>query len=557
MRVSREELVDGPVLPLLVRGVLLAVGAGLLSAGAAPSTALGPSLALLIIVSVGSVRLPGAVARVVQAFSETALIALVIGSVGEDGRVFLPLLLLSAFTAGQRGGLAVGAAGGFVGSLMWSLGVLSTTTASGLAAGLREPLLWVVLLVATGLIGGWVRRLTLENRSYSDDAYEDAFRLLTELQEVARDLSLGLDPTTLARTLIDEVALLAPGTVGVLSVRTGEGRLAPLVGAPGPENHEGGSERAWQSGHRVTTTSADGTRRDSFPVRMGGDVVAVLDVSGPAEALGADQARVAEVERLVREIGPKLAAALVFDQVRQLATVDERLRLAREIHDGVAQELASVGYMLDDLTGRVPEEAATELLDLRSHVRRVVGELRLSIFDLRSGVDDSIGLGTALSEHVQRVGQQSDLVVHTVLDEHGGRLPAGVEVELLRIAQEAVTNARKHAQASNLWVECTVDAPRAWVRIADDGIGLQPARPQSMGIRGMRERARRVGGDLTVTDRAGGGTVVEVTIGDWGDDMQDNQDGDDRHGPDDVADVGNSQGAGATGELDDEDRRTT
>ena len=78
-----------------------------------------------------------------------------------------------------------------------------------------------------------------------------------------------------------------------------------------------------------------------------------------------------------------------------------------------------------------------------------------------------------------------------------------------------MTNVRRHAHASNMWVECTVDAPRAWLRVADDGVGLQPARPQSMGIRGMRERARRIGGELRVGERPGGGTEVEVSIGDW------------------------------------------
>jgi signal transduction histidine kinase len=426
VHVSRDELVDGPALPLLVRGVLLAVGAGLLSSGVDPATALGPSLALLIIVAFAAIPLPGTTGRVLQAFAEAALLALVIGSIGEDGGVFLPLLLLSVFTAGQRGGLVVGAAAGFVGSLSWSLGILSTTSTSQLGEGLREPLLWAVLLLATGSIGGWVRRLTLENRTYSDSAYEDAFRLLTELQEVARNLSLGLDPTTLGHTLVDAVGELAPGTARTLSVRTGEGRLAPLVGTPGARDELLSSEEAWLTGDRVSTTTDDGTRHDAFPVRMGQQVVAVLGVSRPADAAGPAAPEVLdEIERAVGEVGPKLAAALVFDEVRQLATVDERLRLAREIHDGVAQELASVGYMLDDLAGRVPEDAADELRALRSHVRRVVGELRLSIFDLRSGVDDSIGLGTALSEHVQRVGQQSDLVVHTVLDEHGERLPAG------------------------------------------------------------------------------------------------------------------------------------
>ena len=510
--VRRDELVDGPILPLLVRGVLLTIGAVLLSGGNDPAAALGPSLALLIVLAFAAIPLPSTSGKVLQAFAEVSVIALVIGSIREDGPAFVPLLLLSVFTAGQRGGLLVGAAAGFSGSLSWSLGVLSTTTTSALSARLSEPLLWVVVLVATGAIGGWVRRLTLENLSYSDNAYADAFRLLTELQEVARNLSLGLDPTTLAQSLVDQVGEAAPGTARTLSVRTGEGRMAPLVGTPVPDG-DTTSQTAWSTRARVSTTLPDGSRHDAFPVRMGHDVVAVLDVRGREDLAPADR----DIEAVVREVGPKLAAALVFDEVRQLATVDERLRLAREIHDGVAQELASVGYLLDDLAERVPVEAAEELRTTRAHVRRVVGELRLSIFDLRSGVDDSIGLGTSLSEHVQRFGQQTDLVVHTVLDEHGERLPASTEVELLRIAQEAMTNVRRHAHASNLWVECTVDPPRAWIRVADDGVGLQPARPQSMGIRGMRERARRIGGDLTVTDRPGGGTVIEVTVGDWPD----------------------------------------
>lgn len=507
-----DDLVDGPVLPLLARGALLLAGTAVIAVSdAGPAGALGPALALLVVITFGAVPLPGMAARIIQAFAETCVLGLVIGSLPEVGAVFLPLLLLPVFTAGQRGGLRIGAAAGVVGGLAWCLAVLSTTPPAQVPGGLQQPLLWTIILVATGMIGGWVRRLTLENRTYSDHAYEDAFRLLTELQEVARNLSLGLDPTTLGTAVVEQVGDLVPGSSRTLSVRTGDdGRLAALVGSGAPVPESPGSS-AWASGRHVSHTLADGSQHDSFPVRMGDRVVAVLDVQ--AEHL--PPGTVHEIEQVVTDVGPKLAAALVFDEVRQLATVDERLRLAREIHDGVAQELASVGYMLDDLSSRVPDEAAAELQDLRRHVRRVVGELRLSIFDLRVGVDDSIGLGTALSEHVQRVGQQSELVVHTVLDEHGDRLPAGIEVELLRIAQEAVTNVRKHAQASNLWVECTVDAPRAWIRIADDGIGLQPARPQSMGMRGMRERSRRIGGDLAVSERPGGGTVVEVSIGDW------------------------------------------
>ena len=508
-------MMDGPTLPLLVRGLLLAAGVAVVAYLFGPATALGPGLALLVVTALGAIPLPPRT-RLVQAFAELTVLALVIGSLGDVGLVFVPLLLLPVLATGQRGGLALGATGGVVATMAWVLAILSSTRPSLLDERLLEPAVWITLLVAAGLIGGWIRRLTTQETTYSDTAYEEAFRLLSELQQVARNLSLGLDPATLASGLLDDVAAVAPGRRRTLLARTGQGPLAPLAGDSRPDQHTD-DPGSGSTGSRTGRAAAVLDQHHSFPVKMGERVVAVLELDGPT--LPAEEA--AHVERMVGDVGPKLAAALVFDDVRQLATVDERLRLAREIHDGIAQELASVGYMLDDLASRVEPGAATELQDLREHVRRVTGELRLSIFDLRAGVDDSIGLGTALSEHVQRVGQQSELVVHTVLDEHGDRLPVGTEVELLRIAQEAVTNVRKHAQASNLWVECTVDAPRAWVRIADDGVGLQPARPQSMGLRGMRERARRIGGDLQITERPGGGTVVEVSVGDLDDEDED------------------------------------
>lgn len=514
-----QQLVDGPLLPLVLRALLLLAGVlvafvALDRSGGDTTLVLGPALTLLVVIALGALPLPGPNARLLQSFAEISALGFVIGSIGTLGPSFVPLMLIPAFAAGQRGGLALGAGSAAVGGASWVLAILSSQPAGG-ASPLGEPLLWTFVLVATGLIGGWVRRLTLQTQGAGDGAYADAFRLLTELQELARDLSLGLDPVTLGNALLEEVATLHPDGRRTLAVSTTEGRLTPLVasGPPAADDDTDVDEttlRAWRTGRRESDNH-DGLRREAFPVRMGTRVVAVLSVRSG----GLTPADVPTMERAVSEAGPRLAAALTFDEVRRLATVDERLRLAREIHDGIAQELASVGYLLDDLAERVPDDAAREVGDVRDHVRRVTGELRLSIFDLRSGVDDEIGLGTALSEHVQRVGQQSDLVVHTVLDEHGARLPVGVEVELLRVAQEAVTNVRKHAQANNLWVECTVDAPRAWLRIADDGVGLQPAGPQSMGMRGMQERARRIGGDLLVLARPGGGTVVEISIGDW------------------------------------------
>jgi signal transduction histidine kinase len=204
---------------------------------------------------------------------------------------------------------------------------------------------------------------------------------------------------------------------------------------------------------------------------------------------------------------------MLFDEVRRLATTDERMRLAREIHDGIAQDLASVGYLLDDIRRDSDTTVAGRVTAVREQLQAMVADLRMSIFDLRSGIDDSIGLGTALSDHAQRVGSQAGLVVHTSIDEAPKRLPIGVEVELLRIVQEAITNVRRHAKASNLWISITVEPPRAHITVSDDGRGLRPGRADSFGITGMRERARRIGATLDVGSGPDGGTVVEVALG--------------------------------------------
>ena len=227
-----------------------------------------------------------------------------------------------------------------------------------------------------------------------------------------------------------------------------------------------------------------------------------------------DDASIRRCRVVIEQSGARLASAMLFDDVRRLATTDERMRLAREIHDGIAQDLASVGYALDDIGRDCEPAVAKQVVRVREQLQVMVADLRMSIFDLRTGINDSIGLGTALSEHAQRIAGQSDLVVHVSMDESPKRLPITVEVELLRIAQEAITNVRRHANAANLWLTVTVEPPRAHISVTDDGRGLKPGRPDSFGITGMRERARRIGAHLHVgTGPENTGTLVEVGLG--------------------------------------------
>ena len=194
------------------------------------------------------------------------------------------------------------------------------------------------------------------------------------------------------------------------------------------------------------------------------------------------------MQALMRDVDDhalRIDTALTFDEVRSLATMEERQRLAREIHDGVAQEIASLGYAVDDLASTAAEEGQRQkLASLRGEITRVVSELRLSIFDLRAEISPSAGLGSALSDYVRTIGARSGMTVHLTLDEAPTRLRSEVETELLRIAQEAITNARKHSAARNLWVDCRIHPPvRARSRSRTTARVLAPPGPTPTGSR--------------------------------------------------------------------------
>jgi signal transduction histidine kinase len=149
-------------------------------------------------------------------------------------------------------------------------------------------------------------------------------------------------------------------------------------------------------------------------------------------------------QEIVEDSALMLDTAFVFGDVRLLATTEERRRLAREIHDGIAQEIAGLAYVVDDIAARETDPALEEdLRTVREELGRVVSELRLSIFELRTVVEPGARLGASMSDYVRQVGARAGMGVHISLDENTARLPADVEVEIMRIVQESVTNARR------------------------------------------------------------------------------------------------------------------
>jgi signal transduction histidine kinase len=239
-----------------------------------------------------------------------------------------------------------------------------------------------------------------------------------------------------------------------------------------------------------------------------GTVVGLLAVERRGQPWGDDE--LIELSDAGNAEAVRLEAALLFDEVRSLATAEERQRLAREIHDGVAQEVASLGYLIDDINAHAPPEVTSQLTGLRDEVSRIISELRFSIFDLRREIGPGASLTSVLADHARYVGATAGIAVHLELSESPARLRTAIESEILRIAQEAIANARRHSRARNLWITCLVDAPEIYLRVDDDGRGLLPPRDDSFGLSIMRERAERAGCQLSVTDRPGGGTSVEV-----------------------------------------------
>lgn len=402
-----------------------------------------------------------------------------------------PYLLVPALVGGLSAGLSgvirVLGAEAIVTSLAWWLFV------DHLARGtIAQVLTWLLAGLGLGMLGVAFRRTVAT--SGIDSSYRDALALIKRLHALSGKLTSGLDAVSLAQQIMDRASRRLSLIQAVVMVRSDAGAITPLrfSDGAGTESLMAATEwitRAWES----QQTTAHG-QRVAVPLRTDSHTVALL----VADCAAAPEAR--QLDALLVELGPKavqLHAALLFGDVRDAAMSEERQRLAREMHDGVAQDVASLGYLVDNLAVAIDDPAALDQLDqLRGEVTRVVRELRHSVFDLRNEVGAGQGLGQSIASLARHIGSHSDMTVHVTLDEAPVRLRAEIEAELLRIAQEAMNNARKHSGGRNLWITCTVRPPEASIEIRDDGHGLGTGREDSHGLRIMRERAERIDAEL-------------------------------------------------------------
>jgi signal transduction histidine kinase len=200
--------------------------------------------------------------------------------------------------------------------------------------------------------------------------------------------------------------------------------------------------------------------------------------------------------------------------------LEERARLAREIHDTLAQGFVGISSQLDAVAMCMPEEQspARKYLDMaRRMARHSLTEARRSVMDLRASVLEGQDLAAALESGMRMWTAGSAVEVRVDVSGPEAVLPQEMEQHLLRIAQEAVTNVVKHAGAKSIAIKLHTEARKLYLRIKDNGRGFETpdvfsSRGGHFGLIGMRERAERLGGELRLSSNPGEGTEVEVTV---------------------------------------------
>ncbi len=218
-----------------------------------------------------------------------------------------------------------------------------------------------------------------------------------------------------------------------------------------------------------------------------------------------------------------IAAAIFRLRVHELhaqfsAVLAERNRIARELHDTLQQGLTAAALQVESarLTfDSDPTAAHTHLDATRDLIQASLGESRRSIQDLRASALQSGDLGAALRDIARQLTGGTSVTAEVLVRGSRERLPAHVESQLLRIGQEAMTNAIKHARARSITVELERRPGAALLSVSDDGSGLGSSeRPadRHYGLLGMEERARSLGGDLQVKSAPGAGTVISVRV---------------------------------------------
>jgi signal transduction histidine kinase len=274
--------------------------------------------------------------------------------------------------------------------------------------------------------------------------------------------------------------------------------------------------------HRLVVRRVEAFRRPLAAYAAGN-----FDVRLPTGAAGDEIDDVAEAfNRMANQIERHTRAEKARTELRHQAIIEERERIARELHDGLAQVL---GYVQNKATAvrllvrrQQTEAAEKQLAQLEEAARDVFVDVREAILGLRMTSQRNLRLSEQLSEYAAHFSRLSDLAVSVQVAPGVAdlALPLETELQLLRIVQEALSNARKHSHATAVQVAVSNGGPNLVLRVSDDGVGFDPARFEHerangrphFGLGTMRERAEAIGAAFQIESCPGRGTCISVQL---------------------------------------------
>ncbi|MEU1281858.1 GAF domain-containing sensor histidine kinase [Streptomyces sp. NPDC005805] len=260
-----------------------------------------------------------------------------------------------------------------------------------------------------------------------------------------------------------------------------------------------------------------------LPIRDGEDVIGALFLANkrcprPAGTCGFTEDDEELLGILAQHAAIALTNARLYERSRELTIAEERSRLAHELHDAVSQKLFSLRLTAQAaaaLVDRDPARAKGELQQVAALAAEAADELRAAVVELRPAALDEDGLVNTLRTQIQVLDRAHSARV--TFETCGIRaLPAAQEEALLRVAQEALHNALRHAEAGRVEVSLARRGQGAVLRVSDDGRGFEPSAVRRagrhLGLVSMRDRAGGVGGGLTVESAPGKGTTIEMEV---------------------------------------------
>jgi signal transduction histidine kinase len=257
------------------------------------------------------------------------------------------------------------------------------------------------------------------------------------------------------------------------------------------------------------------------PLKVGQQVVGVLHGAN-RRFHSFSQHEIELFSSLANQAAIAVENARLYSQVQNLAVLEERDRLAREMHDGLAQVLGYLSLKAASaqelLAAQQSEGLRAELRQMEKAAQEAYVDVREAILGLRSSVVLGGGLVRTLTEYLHKFTSQSGIKAELTTSPDGNpQLPPATEVQLIRIIQEALTNVRKHARAKRVWVRLEIKVPRAKIEVEDDGQGFdlpEVLRQEGhhFGLHTMKERAESVGGQLHIDTKPGQGTKVRINL---------------------------------------------